>query len=217
MGQSFAFSVVPPDDDMAPQGYHQSASTRDKYTEDKDRVKEEDQVIEEEEEEIAEEIVEDATGEAIEVIAETEEELEEDCEEIYEEDYEEDYEEEVVEDAEEELVEETEEEAPTTTLASMGRPMNYPNPFKPAQGQSTTIRYELPQNYDTTVMIFDMTGRQIWRQTYLYGTPGGSNGVNEITWDGHNPFGTFVANGVYYYVIVGDGKVQGRGEMAVYN
>ncbi|MBU0686699.1 MAG: T9SS type A sorting domain-containing protein [Candidatus Margulisbacteria bacterium] len=103
------------------------------------------------------------------------------------------------------------------SLSVIGTPMNYPNPFNPNGGQSTTIRYTLSQNTNITLMVYDITGKHVLRRVYTSGTTGGSAGQNEITWNGTNDFGTRAGSGVYIYFIVSGGKVLGSGEMAVYN
>jgi len=103
------------------------------------------------------------------------------------------------------------------SLSVIGTPMNYPNPFSPANGTSTTIRYNLTQDADIIFMIYDIVGNRIYRWSYSAGATGGSSGQNEITWNGISDFGTRVGNGVYIYFILSGAEVLGSGEMAVYN
>ena len=103
------------------------------------------------------------------------------------------------------------------SLCLIGTPINYPNPFKPAHGQSTTLRYTLSQDADITIMLYDITGKHIWRRSYVAGTSGGAIGQNEISWNGYTDFSNRVGNGVYIYFITSGSKVLGNGQIAVYN
>ncbi len=67
-----------------------------------------------------------------------------------------------------------------------------PNPFT----TSTKIRLVVKESLiDARLLIYDMTGRQIWTQTL------GSlaTGTHEIVWDGRNTAGQAVAAGTYLY------------------
>ena len=70
---------------------------------------------------------------------------------------------------------------------------NYPNPFNP----STTIRYDLPEDSNVSLVIYDMMGREV--TTLVNGQ--GSAGYHSIQWDGKNHLGSPVAAGVYIYTI----------------
>ena len=101
-------------------------------------------------------------------------------------------------------------------LASIGVPINYPNPFKPARGQGTYITYTLNQNADITLMIYDITGILLYKRIFLSGVLGGTAGINEVYWNGISDFGQVIGNSAYQYVIIGNNKVLARGSMAVY-
>ena len=70
---------------------------------------------------------------------------------------------------------------------------NYPNPFNP----STTIRYDLPEESNVSLVVFDMMGREV--TTLVSGQ--GSAGYHSIQWDGKNHLGSPVSAGVYIYMI----------------
>ena len=70
---------------------------------------------------------------------------------------------------------------------------NYPNPFNP----STTIRFDLPEASDVSLVIYDMMGREV---TSLINSQIDA-GYHFIQWDGSNNIGTFVSAGVYLYTI----------------
>ena len=70
---------------------------------------------------------------------------------------------------------------------------NYPNPFNP----STSIRFALPQQAQTSLVIYDMLGREV--RTLVNNTMNAGN--YQVVWDGRNSVGVQVATGVYIYRI----------------
>ena len=70
---------------------------------------------------------------------------------------------------------------------------NYPNPFNP----STTIRFDLPEASNVSLVIFDMMGREV--ATLISGPA--EAGYHFVQWDGTNSIGSSVAAGVYIYTI----------------
>ena len=63
---------------------------------------------------------------------------------------------------------------------------NYPNPFNP----STVIRYELPENSNVTITVFDVIGNEVATLVNEL-KPAGSY---EVNFNGRN-----LSSGVYYY------------------
>ncbi|MCB9070187.1 MAG: T9SS type A sorting domain-containing protein [Calditrichae bacterium] len=70
---------------------------------------------------------------------------------------------------------------------------NYPNPFNP----STTISYQLPQNNDVVLKIYNTLGQEV--RTLVNERQ--NAGRYEIVWDGLNSNGAAVASGMYIYKI----------------
>lgn len=66
---------------------------------------------------------------------------------------------------------------------------NYPNPFNP----STTIRFGLPEDGNVKITIYSINGQEVTTLANRYF----SKGYHEIKWDGKNPSGRLVANGLY--------------------
>ena len=98
-----------------------------------------------------------------------------------------------------------------------GRPMNYPNPFKPSKGETTKIAYNLADDADIIIAIYDLAGRQVHRIICPAGSNGGMAGPNnDVPWDGKSPFGGILGNGVYVYIITSGGSVLASGEIAIY-
>jgi len=103
-----------------------------------------------------------------------------------------------------------------------GLPLSYalPNPFSRSGSgatAATSFNYFLAGNFVTTIYLFDLTGNLIWQRSCLAGENGGKYGNNNPPWDGKDLYGANVANGVYLYQIVANGKVIGRGKIIVLN
>ena len=70
---------------------------------------------------------------------------------------------------------------------------NYPNPFNPV----TTLRYDLPEQSDVTITIYNMLGRKV--KTLVNSTQ--DAGFKSVIWDATNYQGNPVSAGVYLYKI----------------
>ncbi|MGH7450808.1 MAG: FlgD immunoglobulin-like domain containing protein, partial [bacterium] len=82
---------------------------------------------------------------------------------------------------------------------------NYPNPFNP----STIIKYELPQQVEVKLVIYDMLGRRV--RTLVDQRQ--QAGRYAITWDGRNEQGQNVASGTFIYQLrVADPVKGGTGD-----
>ncbi|MBC8400277.1 MAG: DUF3160 domain-containing protein [Candidatus Marinimicrobia bacterium] len=68
---------------------------------------------------------------------------------------------------------------------------NYPNPFNPR----THLRYELPEQAEVTVSIYDLQGREINVLVNALQGPG----IKTVTWNGRNESGRLVSSGLYIY------------------
>ena len=70
---------------------------------------------------------------------------------------------------------------------------NFPNPFNPG----TTIRYELPQQSDVRISVYDVLGQEV---TTLV-SENQTAGYKSAHWNGKNNHGQQVSAGMYLYVI----------------
>jgi FlgD Ig-like domain/Cohesin domain len=70
---------------------------------------------------------------------------------------------------------------------------NRPNPFNP----QTSIRFYLPESVDTSVYIYDQSGRRV--RTLVDNTA--MAGEIDLVWNGTNDDGKPVSSGVYYYQV----------------
>ena len=90
----------------------------------------------------------------------------------------------------------------TVSLDGIGRPdqtqllQNYPNPFNP----ETWIPYQLSENSQVSLSIYDTTGRLVRTLPLGYQSAGFYNSRERAAyWDGRNALGERVASGVYFY------------------
>ncbi len=66
---------------------------------------------------------------------------------------------------------------------------SYPNPFNP----STTIGFELPARSDVSLIIYNLTGREVARLA----DSGYQAGYHQVVWDGRNASGRLLPSGIY--------------------
>jgi hypothetical protein len=70
---------------------------------------------------------------------------------------------------------------------------NYPNPFNPI----TTLRYDLPEQANINIIIYDMLGRDV--RTLVNEKQ--EAGFKSVKWNGRNDMGQTVSAGMYFYRI----------------
>lgn len=99
--------------------------------------------------------------------------------------------------------------------SSSGQSYSSPNPFNPAQQANTYISYTLSGNFNTSVFLFDITGKLIFRRNFSSGENGGKAGTNMVAWDGKDNFGGMAQNGVYLFKVVADGNILAKGKIIV--
>ncbi len=69
----------------------------------------------------------------------------------------------------------------------------YPNPFNP----STIIKYNIPEDGNVTVKIYDIMGREVATLVDEHKSAGSYN----VVWESRNSYGNEVASGIYFYNI----------------
>jgi hypothetical protein len=94
-----------------------------------------------------------------------------------------------------------------------GSVLNAPNPFNLRSG--TTVVYELTQPATVELMVYNSLGQRILNETYASGTPGGQKNKNFVQISQRNFFGLALPKGVYFYVLSSNGRVLGKGKMAI--
>jgi hypothetical protein len=100
----------------------------------------------------------------------------------------------------------------------LGSVFNYPNPFK--FGSGTTIGYALSKDMDIEVQVYNIRGQRIWKTYISAGDPGavGSDTVrvfNKVPFGADEVDGFMLPSTVYFYLVMHDGEVLGKGKMAV--
>jgi flagellar hook assembly protein FlgD len=78
----------------------------------------------------------------------------------------------------------------------------YPNPFNPI----TSLRYDLPEQAQVTLTIYDLIGRKV---TQLVNT-NQEAGYRSVQWNARDSFGKPVSAGVYLYQIRAGEFIQTR-------
>ena len=100
-----------------------------------------------------------------------------------------------------------------TKVAMEGKLLNFPNPFPAKTG--TTIGYFLSKNMNIELKIFDMMGNLVSSIEKPAGSLGGMQGMNKVSIGSSNFEEMLLSAGVYFYLLIHDGKVLGKGKMAV--
>lgn len=92
------------------------------------------------------------------------------------------------------------------------RPLNYPNPFVMSTG--TSIVYFLNSSATIDLHIYTAYGSQVYQQTFDSGSQGGQAGPNEVPVN-QDLVGDSWPSGVYFYLLMNDGEVVGKGKLAL--
>jgi len=98
-------------------------------------------------------------------------------------------------------------------------PVTVPSgPLKPVI-ETAKIRYNLSQDSDIIINIYNIRGERIWQTMVPAGGDGGTVGANEVEWTGLSGFREVVSNGVYIVHIVakvnGETKIIGKTKIIV--
>ncbi|MBU1027035.1 MAG: T9SS type A sorting domain-containing protein [Candidatus Margulisbacteria bacterium] len=91
---------------------------------------------------------------------------------------------------------------------------NYPNPFNPQSGQTTSIECTTDTTTEAFLYIYDMSARFVAFKPF--DLQGGAK--NQISWDGYSDYNQLVGNGIYLYQIINKARQRvGRGKIWVIN
>ncbi len=99
------------------------------------------------------------------------------------------------------------------SLSITGLALVYPNPFHFSSG--TTLGYDLSDDAEIEVQLYDMAGNQIGRFIRSATLEGGRAGLNHLPINRDTLNGYELSSGVYLYFILNNGKVLAKGRMAV--
>jgi hypothetical protein len=100
-------------------------------------------------------------------------------------------------------------------VASASDVFNFPNPFRLSDG--TLIGYTLSKDMDVQLRLYNMFGQLVYAAEYDEGTNGGTGTpyYNKVEFDRTYLSGNSLAAGVYFYILVNNGDVIGKGKMAI--
>jgi len=99
-------------------------------------------------------------------------------------------------------------------ISLLGQTLCYPNPFNP-EAPPLSIAYVLSKSTEITLTIHDLVMNQVIRMIYPSDTEGGRAGYNEVIWNGRDEAGNMAGNGIYVYLIIGEGRVLGKGKITI--
>jgi len=95
----------------------------------------------------------------------------------------------------------------------IGKALFYPNPAR--QADLAKLGYQLSKNMDIELQMYDMMANRIFKNTFPAGTNGGKSGYNKLTLNLDTFSGYALSAGVYFYLLMHDGKVLAKGKVAV--
>ncbi len=102
-----------------------------------------------------------------------------------------------------------------------GDPLFYPNPFRFSNTNTQTgtvggvLQYQLSKAMDIEIQMYDIFGRRIWKKACAANSECGRAKINKITFNKTELNGYELSAGVYFYIFIYEGKVIGRGKVAV--
>jgi len=96
----------------------------------------------------------------------------------------------------------------------VGEALVYPNPFRLQTGVAK-LGYRLSKDMDIQIQMYDMMGSLILKRSFFSGAAGAQKGYNKLRIDNDVFEGELLSSGVYFYLIIHDGKVMAKGKMAI--
>lgn len=95
-------------------------------------------------------------------------------------------------------------------------PVSDLSPFSPSRGERFALKYFLSTDADITLVFHDLLGKIKWEKTFKAGVEVGAKaGENMVLWDGRSKMGKMLKSGIYFFKIVHDDKVLGKGEATI--
>jgi len=95
----------------------------------------------------------------------------------------------------------------------IGPLLNYPNPFKMRDG--TIIGYELSREAEIDFYVYDIYGHQIYHRRIASTEDGGLQGYHPFNFSSDDINGIYIPAAAYFYFVVHEGRVLGKGKMVV--
>ncbi|MCK4533262.1 T9SS type A sorting domain-containing protein [bacterium] len=88
---------------------------------------------------------------------------------------------------------------------------NFPNPFRPGKGETTTIQYDLGEDANSIeIEIYSLSGGLVRKWS-----GNTQRGRHRIIWDASNQGGRMISSGMYFIVIKKNGKIMDRSRIVV--
>jgi hypothetical protein len=106
-----------------------------------------------------------------------------------------------------------ESEVAAESLSISDKPLNYPNPFQLKTG--TTIGYKLTQDSDIKIEIYNSFGHKILTKNISAGSDGGTASQYNRVPITYEDFDYDLAAGAYFYTIIANNQLLGKGRMAI--
>jgi hypothetical protein len=104
----------------------------------------------------------------------------------------------------------------TTEVALDGRALNYPNPFSFARDGGTTLGYRLTAPGEIVLEVYDMFANKIFDKQFPKNQNGGwTLDYNRVELSSLDFGSSNVPAGIYYYTLSHEGRLLGKGKMAV--
>jgi hypothetical protein len=95
----------------------------------------------------------------------------------------------------------------------IGKALVYPNPFRIDDGAH--LGYELTKDLDIEIHIYDIFAHKVLQKFISSGDDGGMSGWNKFPINYETLDNYKLSSGVYLFIIMHNGKVLGKGKMAV--
>ena len=106
-----------------------------------------------------------------------------------------------------------ESEVAAESLSISDKPLNYPNPFQLKTG--TTIGYKLTQDSDVKIEIYNAFGHKILTKNISAGSDGGTASQYNRVPITYEDFDYDLPAGPYFYTIIANDSLLGKGRMAI--
>ncbi len=94
-----------------------------------------------------------------------------------------------------------------------GAPLNFPNPFRLSEG--TTIGYQLTADMDMQLRIYNLVGQELVTLDLPAMQEGGAKRYNRVPITASTFNGVSIPAGLYFYFLIFQNKVLGKGKMVV--
>lgn len=99
--------------------------------------------------------------------------------------------------------------------AVIGKALVFPNPFRQNSTSGAELGYRLSKDMDLEIHIYNMFSQNILKRSFNAGVVGARKGYNKLSINEDTLDGEVLSAGIYFYLLVHNGKVLSKGKMAV--